>query len=66
MFFVGWLTSGQAPVGANPLREKMARDTEKDTIFWLTASPDTYRMESGYKDTVVLSPTSVELGLGTD
>ena len=44
----------------------MARDTEKDTIFWLTASLDTYRMEIGYKDTVALSPTSVELGLGTD
>ena len=44
----------------------MARDTEKATIFWLPASLDTYRMEIGYKDTVALSPTSVELGLGTD
>lgn len=64
-FWEELFTSGQAPVGAFPGLGETSRDNGRDTVFWLTSRPDTYQMESGTKDTVVLSPTSFELGLGT-
>lgn len=57
--------SGQAPVGADPSSDETSRDNGLDTVFWLTSGPDVFQMEDGAKDTVVLSPTSFELGLGT-
>ncbi|MEM8732407.1 MAG: hypothetical protein AAGF79_21055, partial [Pseudomonadota bacterium] len=58
-------TSDEAPVGLDFLRNETARDNGLDTVFWLTRRPDVYQMEDGTKDTVVLTPASFELGLGT-